>query len=225
MRKIMLIDDRTIRQIKFMEETGIDINAFSDVMDNFTDDKYEVLLDEFRNDNFSILNNYDVIITHRSAYGEINSKVLDKFKEICKQEKKSLVFFSGGISSITYFKQPFEFLLVNSQMFYSKTLELFLENYKETFKVNILQIPYGNRWNINILLNTLEKINRYIGENLEKQSVSYIKFKIHVELKNLNDILDYEEPKLENGMISMETLKHFSQNLSNQIKKKVVINV
>ena len=45
MKKIMLIDDRTERQTKFDEETSINLDKYSDVLDNFTADSYEELLD------------------------------------------------------------------------------------------------------------------------------------------------------------------------------------
>ena len=98
MKKIMLIDDRTERQTKFDEETSINLDKYSDVLDNFTSNSYEKLLEEFKNNDFSRLDVYEVIITHRSAFGDLNGQVISTFKEICKQHKKFLVFFSGGIS-------------------------------------------------------------------------------------------------------------------------------
>ena len=90
----MLIDDRTERQIKFYEETGVNLDEYSDVLDNFTADSYEELLKDFKSNDFSIIEKYEVIITHRSAFGDLNGLVISNFKELCKQKNKSIVFFS-----------------------------------------------------------------------------------------------------------------------------------
>lgn len=226
MKKIILIDDRTERQIKFYEETGINFDKDSDVLDNFTAHSYEKLLEEFRNNDFSRLDKYEVIITHRSAFGDINGQVISTFKEICKQKNKpkSLVFFSGGISSVSIKNSPFEHLLLNSKKFYSTNLKLFLELSK-TNNPNLHVLAFGKNWEINLLLNSLEKINLEVGKNIEKEEIRWDGFKMKTKLGLISDFVNIEEPELVNNFVSIQNLKKLTIDITNQIKKQVVLNV
>lgn len=216
--KIMLIDDRTIRQTRFTEETRIDLNKFNDILDNYSAKKYDELLLEFRNNNYTRLNNYDVIITHRSAFDNINSTVLDELKKVCADEKKSLVFFSGGISSTTYLKAPFEFLLINSKTFYSENIEQYISEPK-----NILQLAYGKKYNIAIMLNILEKINLFIGSNQNNEEISFRKFKRETGIESINHLITYDPPS--SNIFKISDLQMLTKNLTNQIKQQVVLDV
>lgn len=215
---IILIDDRTQRQIKFTDRTGIDLNISESILDNYTDEKYEKLLAEFKNNDYKCLYNYDIIITHRSAFGDINSIVLDEIKSICKEKKKPLVFFSGGITSITYTKEPFDFLLLNSKTFYSHNIVEFINKPK-----HVLQLAYGNQYNISLLLNTLEKINMFIGSNLKEEDISFRKFKRETGIETINEFIEFEQPNT--NVVKLKDLYSLSKDLTNQIKQQVVLNV
>lgn len=220
MKKILLIDDRARRQYNSTKDTGIDLTNYNDIIDNFTSDSYKQLLKRFRNDDFDMLNDYETIITHRSAYDEINSQVLDILKDICRKEKKKLVFFSGGISSTFYQQEPFEFLLLNSKVLYSKNLKLFLE----ADKPNILMLGYGKKWKLNILLNILEKINKYIESN-NANEVLYNKFTNKINIVLLKNFIDIKDPTTKNNFITKENLNKFSDDIVNKIKLQVVLDV
>lgn len=222
MKKIMLIDDRTERQTKFYKETGINFDKYSDVLDNFTSNSYEKLLEEFKNNDFSRLDVYEVIITHRSAFGDLNGQVISTFKEICKQHKKFLVFFSGGISSISIKNSPFEHLLLNSKKFYSKNLEFFLDmSLKE--KPNLLVLAFGENWKINLLLNSLEKINLFVGKYNFAENITYEEFEDEVHIDLIKDFLVFEQPK--NDFLKIQDFKKLTNDLTYQIKHQVVLNV
>ena len=218
----MLIDDRTERQIKFYEETGIDFDKYLDVLDNFTADSYEELLQEFRTNDFSTLDKYEVIITHRSAFGELNGQVISTFKEICNKKKKSLVFFSGGISSVGLKNLPYAHLLLNSKKFYSQNLELFLKMSLEE-KPNLLVLAFGENWKINLLLNSLEKINVFIGKNNFAENITYEEFEDEVHIDLIRDFLIFEQPV--NDFLKIQDFKKLTKDLTNQIKQQVVLNV
>ncbi len=224
MKKIMLIDDRTSRQIKFTRDTGIDLEDYVDILDNFTAGLYDNLLEEFKQGNFSRLDKYDVIITHRSAFGEYNGKVLNTFKEICEKKQKSLVFFSGGISSSNINNNRFEHILMNSKIFYSTHLKLFLERL-EKGELNLLILVLGENWKINLLLNSLEKSNLFICENKHKVEVPYKKFIKYTKIDLISHLLDIKEPRIVNNFVQMNDLTKFTDDLSNQIKQQVVLNV
>lgn len=224
MKKIMLIDDRTERQIKFYEDTGINFDKDSDVLDNFTADFYEELLEEFRNNDFSRLDKYEVIIAHRSAFGDLNGQVISTFKEICKQKNKpkSLVFFSGGISSVSIKNSPFEHLLLNSKKFYSNNLKLFLELSKNN-KPNLLVLAFGENWKINLLLNSLEKINIFIGKNNSEANITYEEFEDEVHMDLIRGFLKFEQPT--NDFLTIQDFRKLTKDLTNQIKQQVVLHV
>jgi len=221
---IMLIDDRIERQIKFTQETGIDINEYDDILDNFTAEAYDDLLEEFKNEDYSKLDAYDIIITHRSAFGEINSKVISKFKGICREQQKTLVFFSGGISSISINELPFKHLLLNSKIFYSINLKLFLDEANEN-NYEPLILALGSSWKINLLLNSLEKINLFIGKNELEQEIIFDEFYDEVDIDLIKDFITFKQPEVVNDFIKMNDLKKLTFNLANQIKQQVVLNV
>lgn len=220
MRKVMLIDDRTARQVSFYDETGIDLNKYSDVLDNYTASTYEQLLEEFRDNNFSKLDSYEIIITHRSAYSEINNSVISKLKEICKKQKKTIVFFSGGISAMSLSNNT---LLLNSKNFYSSNLRLFLEYVKKD-KLQILILAFGENWRTNLLLNSLENINLFIGKYSDKKEVSFKKFKNAAKIDLIMNIINFKEPPITNNFVEMKDLKTLAIELSTQIKQQVVLN-
>lgn len=219
MKKIMLIDDKTERQIKFNEETNI-LTKYADVFENFTGESYNKLLEEFRNNDFSRLDEYEVIITHRSAFGELNGQVISTFKAICK-DNKSLVFFSGGISSVSIKNSPFKHLLLNSKKFYSDNLKIFLELSKEN-EPNLLVLAFGENWKINLLLNSLEKINVFIGKNNSAENITYEEFEDEVHMELIRDYLIFEQPT--NDFLKMQDFKKLTKDLTNQIKQQVVLN-
>ncbi len=103
MQKILLIEDRVERQLKFKGGTGINVEQYSDFLDNKTK------LDK------RSLNNYSTIITHRSAFGSEDQNVLDYLKKYCEETETQLVFFSGGITATFYSNTKYEFLLLNSK--------------------------------------------------------------------------------------------------------------
>ncbi len=185
MKKILLIEDRIIRQKFFMNKTKIFLDKYSDVLDNKVDEEYDELELQLEKDNFNF-QKYDYVISHKSAFGNKNSECISKIKEICKKEKIPLVLFSGGISTNYYDTSDGEVLELNSKTFYSSNLELFLETSRED-KENIFMLSYGELWKQNVVSNMLEKINIFLGRN-DKNQVGYGKFIIDINIKNLNKI-------------------------------------
>lgn len=224
MKKIMLIDDKTPRQLNFTDESGIKLDDYTDILDNYTADNYNNLLEEFKNDDFSKLDSYDVIITHRSAFGDLNGKVLSTFKDFCKKNKKSLVFFSGGISDSSISIYPFEHLLLNSKTLYSNNLKLFLDNVKAN-NTKLLILALGSHWKLNLLLTILEKINLYVGVNSNENEIVYDDFMDETNIELIEDFLIFEKPTIDNDFVKMSELKKLTQDLTNQIKQQVVLNV
>lgn len=223
MKKILLIEDRPKRQELFMADSneGFEIEKYSDILDNMVGVGYDSIYHKLLDASYNI--EHSVIICHRSAFGDHNSKILDKLKEYCKKNSKKLVFFSGGIANTFYSSTPADFLLLNSKLFYSKNLELFLEDCKVN-EPNILILGYGINWELNILLNTLEKINYFIGMNINEDMVEYESFKTETKIDLIEKTINFKQPELHNGGVKMISLEKLSKDVLNFIKEKIVLN-
>lgn len=225
MKKILLIDDRKERQTKFTNETGIELGLYANILDNITGDEYYEYVRILSQDTFEL--EHDVIIVHRSAFGEVDINILDRLKKYCQENNKKLIFFSGGISSTFYLEKPFEFLLVNSKIFYSNNLKIFLDDVL-LGDLNIVKIGYGNQWKLNLMLNILEQINKFINltSNFNHDDMArYSKFVDTTQINLMDEYLMYNEPKLKNGGVKKMDLIDFSMDITRKIKQQVVLSV
>lgn len=212
MKKILLIEDRTPRQKLFSDETKIILEQYIDILENCIDYKYQEIADSLNNDD-NILNQYDIIISHKSAFKEQNSKIISKLQNHCKINNKPLVLFSGGITVNYYNNEENEYLELNSKIFYSQNLKLFLEDIKNEH-LNILMLCYGERWKINIALNILEATNILIEQNLDDEDE--IDFDVDLELlTNIN----YQFYKINSEHLS-EVIK-FRDSIEEYIKEYI----
>jgi len=209
MKKILLIEDRVERQEKFILDTGINLETHTDILDNQT------ILNK---DN---LFKYSIIIVHRSAFGELDENVLDFLKKYSEENKIKLVFFSGGISSTYYSNTKYEFLLLNSKSFYSKNLELFFNEFRETNEANLLLLGYGENWRINIILNTLSRINLFISNNELNEKVKFNNFKTLTKISTIENIIDFEYPEEFKGTVQLNELKSLSKQITKNLKRKI----
>ena len=205
MKKIALIEDRTKRQELFMEATNIEMDEYSDILNNIIEDSYREFKDTILKDD-SVLDKYDMIISHKSAYEAENSKALEIIEKHCEEFDKPLVYFSGGISVNLYTHNDFDKLILNSKTFYSQNLKIFLDAVRED-KEHILMLSYGNNWKLNIVLNNLEKINLFLEryklgqEDIDNLDISF------QELKQIG--FQFDTIKLEN----IDEIKKFSDSL------------
>ena len=206
MKKIVLIEDRFKRQELFISETNFDFEKYSDIVDNIILDDFYPLANEIINNNFD-LSQYEIIICHKSVQlenkNESNSIITSRLIEYCKNNNKTLVFFSGGISSNFYDNSEFEKLEINSKTFYSKNLVLFLDAVKNQNE-NIFMLCYGEYWKENIVANVLEKTNLYLFD---------IEHDIPSEFQIINDLskINYNFYQIQEKTI--EEIKKFKQSL------------
>ena len=98
---ILLIEDRADRQKYFMSEAGIDLNKYSDILDNRIKSKYDEFVEKIKNNTFD-LGKYTVIVSHKSAFKDDNIHILKKLENHCRQYNKPLVLFSGGTDTNYY---------------------------------------------------------------------------------------------------------------------------
>ncbi len=215
MPKILLIEDRVERQKLFSEDTGFNFEeeSYLDILDN------RISLDGIE------LDQYTTIICHRSAFGESNSSVLDRLKDHCKKTQTQLVFFSGGISSTFYSHTTYEFLLLNSKAFYSENLELYLNEIMTNQTSNLRLMAYGINWKINLMLDTLAKVNMFISQNMHKERIKAQRLKTFSQLDNLKEIVDIKYPVPESGgAIFLEDVQQFSSRLTEKINQEILMH-
>jgi len=218
MKKILPIEDRVTRQAFFLEEMKINLEDYSDILDNMIDDGYEEAKEQILHDSFNF-EKYDYIISHKSAYENDNALVISKLQNYVKESQKTLIFFSGGISVNYYSNSEFEFLELNSETFYSNNLKLFLDSIRAENE-NILMLSYGKNWELNIISNVLEKTNLYLGQNGDKKTV-YSRFDIYTDMNKLSKINHaFYNIQTENGWVSGLEIQKFKESLSRFFQEK-----
>jgi len=207
MKKAILIEDRPTRQKLFENKTGIEIDSYGDVVDNFAKDEKVFDLEKYN------LKQYDYIMIHKSAFDN-NVEMINGLREYCKTERKILVFFSGGISIDRYSHTAnLEILELNSQTFYSKNIRLFFEALREGTE-DVLMLPYGKKWELSIVINMIEKVNRLCEDEL----VSYEMLQdIDIEVLKKIDF-DFGLPSEDD--FSIDNLISFRDNLLKYIEGK-----
>lgn len=219
MKKILLIEDSKERQQLFMNDTDIDLSKYSDILYNAIDEKYDEIFYKLKNGSFD-MENYSIIISHKSAFGKHNSVIIEKLKDYCKIYKKPLIFFSGGIDENYYYKSEYKFILTNSKTFYSQNIKLFLEAFKDG-KEDILMLLYGRRWRLDIALNVLEKLNFFLQKNGEND-IDYDDFTKKVNIHLLNQIkFDYKLTKDEFDEISKDEIEELKVKLYRYIQESI----
>jgi len=217
MKKILLIEDRSQRQNLFSNETKINLNN-NPILDNMINEKYDSVLNDLQNDAF-ILDDYSVIIAHKSAFGDDNIMILKKLENHCRTNKKTLILFSGGIDCNFYLEEEGYIMMeINSKTLYSINIQLFLEGFKKGNN-NPLILSYGDRWKSNVLLNVLESINLFI-EKTQKDKMLYSVFlrdNPRIELINSLDTEVYQ-PVIEGNRISKFEIIKLRDNILTHIK-------
>lgn len=211
MRKIVLVEDRPERQRKFTEDLTIDLNKFP-ALENICGGK---TFGDFKSSLADISQigavikekGYDVIMIHRSALEQSERIALI---EIAKRDSKTIVFFSGGISSVSLQEigNKGYLLTINSKDFYSESLK----NYLESPEHNIFELAFGKKWKINFEIELLEKLNFYSKEKSESPFAA-----ISLELNLKEWLIDNYFSDYKNKRITREDLE--------QIKEKILTNL
>ena len=184
MKKILLIEDVTSRQIGFMSKIDFKLEDYNDILENSIGKKYKEIAEELKNDTFNF-DEYSMIMVHQSAFEDDVAITIDKLKNYCEKHKKALVLFSG-VNSKYYNNSKYEYIELNTKEFYSNNLKLFLEAYRNQNQ-NILMLSYGEKWTITILLNILQKTNQFLEENIE-EDIIYSSFKIFTKINEIENI-------------------------------------
>lgn len=215
MKKILLIEDVTNRQTEFMSHTNFTLESYDDILENSIGDKYIKVENSLKDDTFNF-NDYEIIISHQSAFGDQSGTIVSKLELYCEETKKSLVLFSGGISNY-YNNTKYEHIQLNSKDFYSQNLKLFLDSYRNG-NINLLILSYGDKWVLDVLLNILEKINLFLNKNSETD-ILYDEFRNFTNINRLKNINHtFYEIQVENGWVYQKDIVEIQDSIVKYIK-------
>jgi len=217
--KVLLIEDRQKRQEQFLNNSNVFLSKYS-ILDNKTGTRYQEFKKNILEDK-TILKEYDIIISHRSAFDKDNAKIMDIMEEHCTNHSKKMVLFSGGIYSSYYQTNPFEKLSLNSKKLYSQNLELFLDNIENKNEVNLHILAYGEDWEINLLLGVLEKINLLLQKDDDFiDGLDYDDLNDDVNIELIQDFIDIQNLTVEDN-IEKEQISTIRNNIMNYINYKL----
>ena len=219
MKKILLIEDRLTRQNDYLRANNISLDEYTDILENAIADKYEDLYEAFKNCKFN-LNDYLLIMVHKGAFNGENSEISHQLTEYCKEHNIPLVRFSGGANNYYQKEDSLELMELNSKDFYSQNIQLFLEYFRENKEIELLILSYGKNWKLNVILNSLEKINKFIIENENNEDIVYESF-INATDFNLVEKIDfkYYHAEVEDGWVYLEELKKMTQSIEDYIRE------
>lgn len=215
MKRILLIEDVTSRQEDFMSHTDFTLKSYDDILENMNNDKYKSISTSLKDDTFNF-DEYDMIISHKTAFEEQTSIIVNKLVAYCEKTKKPLVFFSGGITN--YYKNTtYEYLELNSKDFYGQNLKIFLDNYRKGMQ-NILMLSYGDKWVLNVLLNILEKINLFLNKN-DETDIVYDEFRNFTHINRLDSIsYEFYQMDVDDGWIYREEIQKIKNSITKYVK-------
>lgn len=169
---IIIIEDRLERMDQILKNRKIDLSTFKKFLKICDNEFLKNLKDDFNENKFENLSGFNVIATHRSAWTQSE---LDLIKEQCSILNIHLVLFSGGITGSFYSDFPCSLLTIDVDDFYSNNLILFLNAIKNDEGVKIYLLQYGKQWELNILLDSRNKVTVFLNKN-----------------ENINEIMPYK---------------------------------
>jgi len=81
MKKVAIIEDRYRRQEQFLEKNCINLDDYSDILENFIEEKSLNLVEKIVNNIYSDLKDFEIIICHKSIYFDNkNTEIIDNLK-------------------------------------------------------------------------------------------------------------------------------------------------
>ena len=223
MKKILLIEDRKTRQHGFLNNINLDLNSYSDVLENKIGEEYKKFYEKIKIDNFDF-SEYILVISHKNAFNGDTQKVIFNITKECKDKNIPMVLFSGGVSCSSYRKDDQEEILeLDSKDFYSKNLELFLKNYQDSEKIELQILNYGDKWKLNIILNIIEKINIFISENEKDEDILYDEFVNFTSFDLLKSTdFNHESLEIEDGWIYLNEIKKVAKSLNTYLNESII---
>ena len=177
MEKAILIEDRKGRQARFL--SSIEINALNDIR-GFSMPKNEACrewIDKINSGATEELQDFSLIMIHRSVVGADGLRALSRH---CKKQKTNLILFSGGLGQVIYDNSSYQLLSLNSSDFYCPKLVEFIKSFVQGEVQNLLELIYGPKWELELLLRY-----RFLKARLESETNIEVKIRLRAELEEL----------------------------------------
>jgi hypothetical protein len=223
MHKIVLIENRKDRLERLLEGHSANRDLISklfnfdslDIIDRegkFNSDQWDEYFLKFEQENLDEFMQYDTLFIHKSKISLKGHKNLDEF---CRKNGKSIVYFSGGLTGITFVNDGYPCLSMNSSIFYSFRLIDFLEaNYKK--HTTIMEIAYGQKWQLSNLLKLKYLIHQLIFS-------SELNIELETEIEDLIPIIeDSLQVQLPNDFETENDRNNLMIFLDNLIRQKII---
>jgi len=208
--KAILIEDRVHRQKKLL---GQNLNELiKPFLTNISGgQKFADIQKSLINKEFSVLDEFSVIMLHRSAF---DTNTRNGLIDYLRKADKKIVFFSGGISGCQISKiGNLEFLLINVNQFYSENLMLFLKNEAQ----NLQELAFGNNWRISNLVDVYDKLILYTKSFIRKPWLT-----IEIDLKLNSWIKDHYFSGLhQRDLINKSELEEVLNKMNTDLKKLI----
>lgn len=233
MKKILILEDRIIRQESFLDDSNLSKDFFSkynNLVDNLQDSTFEKFKEKLAiEDEYDFLNLYSCVIVHRSAFSK---EIVNKIYAFCSKNKINLVYFSGGISSTNLQgNDKFSFLTINSKQFYSSNLTMFLDEFKQYGRNNLGLLAFGEQYELNILLTFSYKLSFFNALELLKEECVIDEFVQAYDVDNeliisiLKSKFDwFLEDNVDNPLKTLTIVKNAKELIEKIITEKVRFN-
>ena len=168
MKRIILVENRKDRLERLLGVNSSSKELINRLYDSegleiidrygeFNSEQWDEYFRKFEKENLDDFMAYDIFFIHKSKISREGHKNIDQF---CRKHGKSIVYFSGGLTGVTYINDGYPCLSINSSIFYSSRLIDFLEKNKIT-TTNILEVAYGQKWQLSNLLKLKKLLHHY----------------------------------------------------------------
>lgn len=200
MNKVLILDDRIERKKTHMNDNSIKELSNCESLGYLK----MIIGDDSEKENlFHYCDEFSMLAFHKSWLE--SNELVKSIEEYAKSNHKFLVIFSGGIGQ-TILLNDYNYLSVNSALFYTEKLPKFIETLAKSDDIEfpLLQLLYGNNWRLPIYM----KYREIVWKGLKEGDDEYDNFKINYE-----QFIDQF-----NATTSIEILS----NLDNTIKKELI---
>ena len=222
MKRIILVENRKDRLERLLDVNSIDKEMkkklyHSDILEiidkngEFNSEEWDEYFLKFEKENLDDFMAYDIFFIHKSKISREGHKNLDQF---CRNHGKSIIYFSGGLTGVTFINYGYPCLSINSSIFYSSRLIDFLEKNKYT-TTNILEVAYGQKWQLSNLLKLKNLLHQY-------KFSSELNIELKTEIEDLIPIIDDTFNLTLTELFQSEKIIEANEILNNLIIQKTI---
>ena len=222
MKRIILVENRKDRLERLLDVNSIDKEMkkklyHSDILEiidkngEFNSEEWDEYFLKFEKENLDDFMDYDIFFIHKSKISREGHKNLDQF---CMKHGKSIIYFSGGLTGVTFINDGYPCLSINSSIFYSSRLIDFLEKNKYT-TTNILEVAYGQKWQLSNLLKLKNLLHQY-------KFSSELNIELKTEIEDLIPIIDDTFNLTLTELFQSEKIIEANEILNNLITQKTI---